>query len=685
MGLLDRHTGGGNGYGMDSTFGSGRSKGKARKWLIITTAVLLIIAIGTSAGLNIAIMFDDDDEDDETSITYLNVQAIDLSKYSGASDDATLISVGTSFRAAPSTGSDGSDDSDNSDSANASSTDDAKPKAKDGAVPIEGLSVVCNPYTQTKDGKFQSAAEAAKKKGDSGGNSDNSDMPDESGGLSFSPTDATGCAKIPLSTGGTGVLTMSTGNDAYYGISNGIPTQHCTLVNSGHKWSTYDSYTYLGASDTGTSYNLDSNKPSTAAFAFGGPLDKQQNSASDTWHIAGQLHNSKNNVAMPEGTLVYCVSSNGCSYGAAIVGDKGNGSGGGSMADLFMPFNKYYGKYGLTQHGPNDDGGVVGEGPNLSYRKAVVWAYVQSKGVADPQAWNNAVYADNPDNKLYKLDDSGDQLNGKPRGQALMQMALQDQAWPSTMTGGASAGGSSDTGATYYRVSTEMSTGSGSGFKLTDDGKGSSAHGLGTDMFDISTCYGSEAVVNPGKIAGEPKYVLLFWTTVEQVGAGVSGADISGVDVTAPQYIENNHGGLNPMRCDARHIPVKADSGPNKYIPCKYSALPDCTSWAWGRYYDVHHVALKGGSWPSNPGANNRGLKRVNSPVAGGFVTWSGHIAFIESVQGNKITISESGSHFCNQNVNKGLPHPWYQVVTFNSVKDLAAHIKGQGSAHYWA
>lgn len=685
MGLLNRHTGGSNGYGMDSTFGSGRGGGKWKKRLLIATAVILLIVIGTSAGLNIAVLLsDDDDDNDNTTITYLNVQAIDLSKYSGASDDATLISVGTSFRATPTTDANSSGDSSNSgnsDSADSSNKDDDKPKAKNGAVPIEGLSVTCNPYTQTKDGKFKSAKETAKKDGGDSGNGD--DASAEASGLSFTPTDATGCSKIPINNGGTGVLTMSTGNDAYYGITNGIPTKHCTLVNSGHKWSTYDSYTYLTASDTGTSYNLDNSSPSTAKFSFGAPLDKQQNSPSDTWHIAGYLPNSGNSVKMNVGTLVYCVSSSGCSYGAAIIGDNGNGSGGGSMADLFMPFNKYYGKYGITQHGPNDDGGHVGEGHNLSYRKAVVWAYVQSKGIGDPQAWNNAVYSNNPDNKLYKLDDSGDQINGQPRGMALKQMSLQDQAWPAAMTGGASSSSSSGASGSYYRVSTEMS--GKSGYKLADDDKGSSVHGLGTDMFDISSCYGSEAVVNPGKISGQSKYVLLFWITVETAGATGAG-DLSGVDVTAPQYIENNHGGINPMRCDARHIPVAAGSGPNKYIPCKGSALPDCTSWAWGRYYDVHHIALQGGGWPSNPGQNNKGtLKKVKGPVAGGFVTWSGHIAFIESVNGGNIMISESGSTFCNQNVNKGLPHPWYQVVTFNSVGSLAAHIKGEGKPNYWA
>lgn len=367
---------------------------KSRKWqiiiaLILVVVILLVSAVGSIISLIMAIL--DTEQKDEAGLyteTRLYVRALQ-----------------------------GKWDSNQKHSYN---SDDKKD------VPIDELKVTLTPDKGvTTDSKKKTVT-------------------DERSTIDFDPTDKKGLSYIVLDSQGMGQLTMSTGNDAYYGISaasGGKPTKHYKVLAQG-RFTYYDSYTYKEASDTkGTNYNLNNSKPSSAHFSDTSPLSKQKDSPSDTWHVFGlmktpqpiswdkTLYNKLKRQRKTNPALLYAWSPQGASYGAGIGIDTGYGTSYGLIADLFVPYNKYFGKYGLNpKHGPEDGGGK--RDMNAS---TTIDPYLKSIGAPGArQVWDKV----SNNNTLYYLDDSEDIVNGQTRSQYLHRCTLGNKAWPTSMTGG---------------------------------------------------------------------------------------------------------------------------------------------------------------------------------------------------------------------------------------------------------
>jgi uncharacterized repeat protein (TIGR02543 family) len=72
--------------------------------------------------------------------------------------------------------------------------------------------------------------------------------------------------------------------------------------------------------------------------------------------------------------------------------------------------------------------------------------------------------------------------------------------------------------------------------------------------------------------------------------------------------------------------------------------LPNATAYAWGRAFEFTNVKptlpvqVAAGNWYNS----NHGYTRGQTPRAGAIACWSDHVAFVERVDGNTITISES-------------------------------------------
>lgn len=121
-------------------------------------------------------------------------------------------------------------------------------------------------------------------------------------------------------------------------------------------------------------------------------------------------------------------------------------------------------------------------------------------------------------------------------------------------------------------------------------------------------------------------------------------------NLASPAYY---HSGLPVYNGSGKKTNQKGVNIYNSYGGSHYkwnhSALPNCTSYAWGRCYQAEHVALpnlgNGGEWYSNAPARAKGKK----PAKGAIACWTGgygHVGFVESVNGNKIITTESGHYY---------------------------------------
>lgn len=496
-------------------------------------------------------------------------------------------------------------------------------------VPIEQLKVQLKPEAATRP--------------------DGSKLKDDRSLIDFDPTDSEGYSYITLDSSGAGVLTMGTGNDAYYGMQNGRPTKHYTLLGKG-RYTFYDSYSYLDADDTayGHTYNLNNSKPAYVGFAGlkEGHVSKEKNSASDSWHVMGLMpgsnlagqSNYKAAMARKKSShpaLLYAYSPNGFSYGTGIGIDTGYGKA-SQLADLYLPYNKYYGKYGISHHASDDTGGKR-RGPNnvngvqgAPYSQTI-YKYFKSLGV-DPkkayeQTWDKNV------NELYELDDSGDKIGGKPRGQALKKMMEKDQAWPTTMTGGKvkqDAKTDDDKMNDYYFLACKLTD---EGAKKYGSGKYHNWYGEHTAdhrLSKIEACSRSDPYVVKCGNGATGEWTLLFWTEVVTVGA--EGGSLNG-DFSDWNKVDNKNfcsnrggGGINPYM-------VRHGKPGNKHC----NALPNCVAYAWG-ILKQHGVTLGHYGNPDQwmAGAKADGFAtstNPNAPKVGAVAVFPNHVAVVAAIE----------------------------------------------------
>ncbi|MCD7722622.1 MAG: CHAP domain-containing protein [Clostridiales bacterium] len=86
----------------------------------------------------------------------------------------------------------------------------------------------------------------------------------------------------------------------------------------------------------------------------------------------------------------------------------------------------------------------------------------------------------------------------------------------------------------------------------------------------------------------------------------------------------------------------------NVYSQCGYG-MPNCTAYAYGRIYEITGEAPKisrgsaGDWWYKN--IKNGYYEYGSEPKLGAIACWSNHVAIVEAIDGNTITISQSHWH----------------------------------------
>jgi surface antigen len=201
----------------------------------------------------------------------------------------------------------------------------------------------------------------------------------------------------------------------------------------------------------------------------------------------------------------------------------------------------------------------------------------------------------------------------------------------------------------------------------------------------------------------------------------VARLDDSDTSVLRSKYwVSDEHGGLNynytvenwPNDEDKDGIPNAMEGATDedwRNIGGTYTTLPNCTSWAWGRAYEImgeEPIKLNGlgdaGSWwnryeelNKNDKLVNLGYKRSKTPSLGAIACWQnpnnpykmGHVAIVEAIHDDgTITFSESGyqtwvwrpSYFnvqTNKDPNKAYEHKNYTFMGYISLPGCTARL----------
>lgn len=150
------------------------------------------------------------------------------------------------------------------------------------------------------------------------------------------------------------------------------------------------------------------------------------------------------------------------------------------------------------------------------------------------------------------------------------------------------------------------------------------------------------------------QYYFIYRHAQSKYNSGMFGGD---VDIHSKYYIQISYGGLNPF-------PPGAQEGLD--LP-KGSALPDCTSYAYGRVYEVSGTAPTGiphcgaGGWYANATC-----PKGQSPKVGAVICYNGHVSYIESMDSTSVTISDSNAyHQLAMNQKLHQPGMAYSVYTW--------------------
>ena len=121
-------------------------------------------------------------------------------------------------------------------------------------------------------------------------------------------------------------------------------------------------------------------------------------------------------------------------------------------------------------------------------------------------------------------------------------------------------------------------------------------------------------------------------------------------DISNLNYRPTNMGGYNPFTGSLSMFPSVHGRG---------SGRGNCTAYAWGRVCEVYGKSVadklprgNAGSWYYSYSGS-----KGSTPKAGAVAVWSGHVAFVEKVNGSSITISESGYTSCVFRTQTGTPY----------------------------
>lgn len=451
--------------------------------------------------------------------------------------------------------------------------------------------------------------------------------------IAFPATDSNGEAETVLNAIGNGALTYTDGLSL---TKDGRPTSYVDIV-KGPKFhhTLYDNSSWSGGSqgsDTGQedySYNLDNKRKSGVKMGANTiHPSKSPNSASDTWHIVGVTKSNKTALTKmfgngsKDGTravyggivghygsylFVYDEAHPEASYGCAVAADVGGGADSGTVADLWFPAYKYYGKYGLKGHAAETT--TVYRG-----RKNAWQMYLATLGADYPTVLNN-------DHVTVYILDHGEKGS---RGYQALKAMQNDQTWP-FLGGSAKLGNDKDND------------------KYVINFKGEHGNDLIRTAMSLSEASGASednpCVVNEVGVRAVFRGAMKFefWSTVETIG----GSAVNGSIDSPPNF--SNKGYSSP---------------PNPFD--KYQ----CTWYCWGRIYETTGKAPKftvtshrnGASWYSvlvgqKLGKNPRPGSIMCLKDNGSKTGQPGHVAFVEKVEngGNSITISEGGNTYWGQ------------------------------------
>lgn len=366
-----------------------------------------------------------------------------------------------------------------------------------------------------------------------------------------------------------------------------------------------------------------------------------QPDATDTWHIVARLNATS---WIPYNTYCYIANDKGYDWGSGIVEDNGGGAKGADV-DCYAPYTKYFSPY-------IDDSSIAGHSSTDTLNCMHKW--LKACGVPtniDFFHGHGTVY-------LMGSNSSESQKAGKAIWNQINK--AESQPWPGTTAAVPGSPGTTvkDSG------SSEKASDIGEVYKITAKTSGKDAKykaDTGLRKIDMAKVRGATSqdtgiVVVCGI---SPKFNLTFWMETRSSSDGV---DLSGINVHAPQYITVSAGGKNT--CHADGTPIFSGS-----------ALPNCASWVWGRYYDFHG---KGPGRVFKGGAKLTSLSQLHS---GDYIQWGGngdHVAFVEQVSSSGVLISESGKTYCRLNKQKHKPHPYYQTGTYTSIDALLKHSHGR-------
>ena len=138
-------------------------------------------------------------------------------------------------------------------------------------------------------------------------------------------------------------------------------------------------------------------------------------------------------------------------------------------------------------------------------------------------------------------------------------------------------------------------------------------------------------------------YMTIFPTAIMTVEAATFSPRTTAPDTGNRYYKHTSYGGLNECILG---------SNQSNYKGC---AIPNCVGYVWGRAYEITGTkpTLSKNNADTFWGRTSDGYPRGQSAKLGAIVCWSGgsagHVAVVEAINGNYITISESswgGTYF---------------------------------------
>lgn len=455
------------------------------------------------------------------------------------------------------------------------------------------------------------------------------------------PTDKDGIAFMVLPTAGAANFTAPCPSE-YKPDSKGRPTvNYCKVIKRGATI-----YSQQRPHGSGSSFHGGYGKGFGWArlSAKSDHLSSQEGkpAPSDTWHIGAiQMpvsDSSGNSDGLYYHELTYVSQAQGYDYGTTLIEDCGSGlAGNHAVMDIYEPYTKYYGWHGSSNYGDS---------------MASLTPWLKAMGLSGVDFGNGQVYV------LGNSKDESIKAGKKIRSQIT---ANGGQNWPgltpavpgSMGVGNSGKKGESKENTDAYKVVYQKSE----------------TNSASSDLSWQAMASGTKE--SPYIVSGSG-YFYKFWTVTVTNGTGLTGQDIAGLnsesELQSKPEANENHG---TGRAKYHGISTYNHDTLSVYTG---SSLPNCTSWVNLRAYETSgkQVTHRIYDRPSSK------VKSVSDLQVGDFLMYgNSHVAFVEAINGDSVTISESGKTYYSQNKSAGLNHPWYQVLVLQGVSGLKAHHSG--------